>query len=95
MRAAKSDANQAAIVLALRQVGCVVTDTHRLGDGFTDQFVYVPMTGHIHVLEIKVPGGKLTKRERVWHELHAGCEYVHIVFSVEEAFEAVGIDFGY
>ena len=91
MRAAKSDANQAAIVAALRQVGCIVTDTHRLGDGFTDVFCFVPWTGQIHVLEIKVLGGRLTKRERAWHELHAGCEYVHIVFSIDEAFEACGV----
>lgn len=91
MRAAKPDANQAAIVAALRQVGVVVTDTHRLGDGFTDIFCFVPATGQIHALEIKSPGGKLTKHEQTWHELHAGCEYVHIVYSADEAFEACGV----
>ena len=91
MRSAKSDSNQAKIVAALRQVGCVVTDTHRLGDGFPDVFCFVPSSGQIHVLEIKSPGGKLTKRERAWHALHARCEYVHIVYGVEEAFEACGV----
>ena len=91
MRAAKPDANQAAIVAALRQVGCVVTDTRRLGDGFPDLFVSVPTTGHIHAIEVKSPGGRLTKREKAWHALHAGCEYVHIVFSIDEAFEACGV----
>jgi len=92
MRSAKSDSNQAAIVAALRAVGVIVTDTHRLGDGFTDVFCFVPWTGQIHALEIKAPGGKLTKHEQAWHALHADCEYVHIVFSVDEAFEACGVN---
>ena len=92
MRAAKPDANQAEIVAALRQVGCVVTDTHSLGYGFPDLFVYVPATGHVHALEIKSPGGKLKEYEQAWHALHARCEYVHIVFSVDEAFEACGVN---
>ena len=92
MRSAKSDSNQAEIVAALRAVGAIVTDTHRLGDGFPDLFVYVPMTGRIHVIEVKVPGGKLTEYEQAWHALHAGCEYVHIVYDVDEAFEACGVN---
>ena len=92
MRAAKPDANQAEIVAALRAVGVIVTDTHRLCYGFPDVFCFVPWTGQIHVLEIKVRGGRLTKRERAWHALHAGCEYVHIVFSIDEAFEACGVN---
>lgn len=90
MRSAKSDANQPEIVEALRAVGVRVTLTHRLGDGFTDLFAFVPWTGQIHVLEVKVPGGKLTKLEQKWHDMHADCDYVHIVESIAEAFCAVG-----
>lgn len=88
MRSAKSDANQAAIFQALRQAGAVVTDTHRLGDGFPDCSVL--FRGCIHLVEIKVPGGKLTKLEQKWHDMHADCDYVHIVESIAEAFYAVG-----
>ena len=91
MRAAKPDANQAEIVAALRAVGVIVTDTHSLGYGFPDVFCFVPWTGQVHALEIKSPGGKLTEYEQAWHALHARCEYVHIVFSIDEAFEACGV----
>lgn len=88
MRAAKSDANQPEIVKALRQVGAIVTDTHRNGDGFPD--IAVLYRGYVHVIEIKMPGGTLTKAEKKWHSLWGDSEFVHIVYSVDGALAAIG-----
>lgn len=90
MRRAKPDANQKEIVQALRAAGRIVTDTRRLGDGFPDLFVYSPQTGRIDVLEVKMPGGRLTDWEGRWHEKHQECDFVHIVYGIEDALAAVG-----
>lgn len=100
-RAARTDATHAAIVKALRQVGCKVSDTSRIGGGFPDLVVRrdcigVAVIGHrlwydssrILLMEVKTPKGKLTPEQEAF--IKDWPETV-IVRSVEEALKAVGI----
>lgn len=65
------DANQPAIVSALRQVGYHVIHLHTLGKGVPDILV----TGYNHrvnsvvalLVEIKTASGNLTDDEKQWH----------------------------
>lgn len=97
MHAARTDINQAEIVAALRQVGCLVKDVSGVGQGFPDLIVARPLRGCGHVkhrsvvlMEIKSPKGKLNERQKKWHAEWEG--YVFVVHSVEEALKAVGIE---
>lgn len=92
-RAARVDANQAEIVAALRDVGCSVADTSRLGQGFPD--LVVGRAGITFLLEIKngraIPSAqRLTPDEQAWHQAWRG--QVAVVRSVEEALAVVGIE---
>jgi hypothetical protein len=92
MRAKRVDGNQADIVDALRDIGCLVAITSALGNGFPD--VVVAWRGKIYLVEIKdgsLPpsGRKLTTAEENFHERWAG--YVHIVNSVDEALQLIGV----
>lgn len=91
-RDARVDANQAEIVEALRQVGAVVFDTHALGGGFLD--IAVLFRGAVHLIEIKMPGGKLTPAEQEFHDAWGNSPFVHIVYSMEDALEAIGVEIG-
>lgn len=51
MRAARTDANHAAIVAALRAIGCSVASTAKLGEGFPD--LVVGYRGANWLIEIK------------------------------------------
>lgn len=86
-RAAKVDTTQAAIVAALRRVGCSVQPLHQVGQGVPD--LVVGRAGINYLIEAKTPGGKLTPDERRWHELWGG--QVAIAATIEEALAAVGI----
>ena len=62
-RAARTDTTHAAIREALREVGCIVQDTHALGDGFPDLLVIEPNTGRVATLtlcEVKDMDGRFT-----------------------------------
>lgn len=91
-RDARVDENQALIVQVLRRVGAKVKDTHILGNGFTD--IAVLFHGVVHLMEIKVPGGKLTPDEQEFHDAWGDSPFVHIVYSVEEVLEAIRVEFG-
>lgn len=86
MRICRTDRNQAEIVSALRKVGCSVTPTHMVGDGFPD--LVVGRNGINHLIEIK-DGAKppsareLTKDEKKFHIEWRGT--VHVVYSVDDA----------
>ena len=60
--AAKVDANQGAIVRALRSAGHQVYLTHRLGGGFPDILVRTKSKRLVQ-MEIKMPGEPLTPAE--------------------------------
>lgn len=94
MRAAKADANQPAIVKALRQMGCTVQHLHMVGAGCPD--IAVGWQGKTYLLEIKdgskpPSAQKLTEPEANWHRDWRG--HVATVASVKEALEAIGIPF--
>ena len=83
----KVDANQKDIVLALRQAGCTVFDTHAIGKGFPD--IVVGHHGKNYLLEIKSGKGKLTGPEVVFYDTWRGSN--DIVRTVEEALKSVGL----
>lgn len=86
--AAKVDRNHTEIVRGLRDAGVRVWDTSRLGSGYPDACCYWPATG-LHLIEIKMPGEKLTEHEAKFHALFEGAA-VHIVFGVEDALRKIG-----
>lgn len=92
MRAAKIDANQPAIVKALRSVGCTVQHLHQVGSGCPD--ILCAIDGQLFLIEIKdgskpPSAQKLTPDQVIWHaEWKAE---VHVVNSVERALEVVRV----
>ena len=85
--AAKTDANQAEIVQALRDVYCSVLPMHRLGQGAPD--IAVGRAGKVYFLEIKTEKGKLTSAEREFQLRWRG--HYAIVRTPEEALKAIGL----
>jgi len=87
-RRARVDNNQTEIVRALRQVGATVQSLATIGQGCPDLLVSYAFR-HV-LLEVKSPGGTLTPDEAAWIDRCEGPVYV--VFSVEDALRAIGID---
>ncbi len=86
-RAARVDANQRAIVKALRAVGATVEHLHQLGQGTPDLLVgYRQKT---FILEVKTATGQLTEDQKLWHRIWQGLP-VAVVCSAEQAFKAIG-----
>jgi len=91
-RAAKTDANQAAVVDALRKAGCSVTSLAAVGAGCPD--LLVGRAGRNFLLEVK-DGTKpksarvLTPAQVEWHRGWAG--EVVVVECPEDALWAVGL----
>ena len=91
MRAAKVDANQSAIIAALRNIGCSVQPLHTVGGGVPD--LLVGHRGRNYLIEIK-DGAKspsarrLTPDQVAWHEAWRGD--VRVVTGVVEALAAIG-----
>lgn len=75
------DRNHAAIRDGLRKCGYRVFDCSRLGGGFPDLLVW---KRRVMLLEVKMPGEKLTPDEAEFHALFP----VSIVRTVDEAIEA-------
>ena len=70
MRAAKVDANQPAIVAALRKAGAFVQPLHRVGDGCPDLLVaYASQTAMVEVKDGSKPPSerRLTPDQQRWH----------------------------
>lgn len=78
---ARVDGNQAQITQALRKCGCLVQTTHTIGRGFPD--LLIAYQGVMALLEVKMPGAKLTDDEVQWHRKWADAP-VYIVESVEQ-----------
>lgn len=93
-RAAKVDANHAAIVAALRKAGAHVTSLAAVADGCPD--LLVGYRSALHCIEVK-DGAKspsqraLTADQVRWHEaaLRVGVQ-AHVVESAEDALRAIG-----
>lgn len=88
--AAKADANQSSIVAALRAIGARVVATHAVGQGFPD--LVVTYAGRTLLIEVKDPTQpkhrhELTPAQKEFHAAWTG--EVHIVFTIEQALEAV------
>jgi hypothetical protein len=94
-RAAKVDANQGAIVKALRDAGCWVLDLSGVGNGCPDLLVHGPVSPwSLHLLEIKdgakVPSARKLTPDQI--RFHAGCNApLSVVKNVDEALAAVGV----
>lgn len=86
MLAAKVDACQAEIVLALRKIGAQVESLASVGHGVPDLMVL--FRDRIILLELKSVNGKLRKSQVEWHRRWAG--HVYVVNSIEGAFRAIG-----
>jgi len=83
----KVDANQREIVDALRAVGADVRVMSMVGGGFPD--LLVGWRGRLHLLEVKMPGARLTAPERNF--LEAWRDYdVHITRSASTALRVIG-----
>jgi FixJ family two-component response regulator len=80
---ARVDGNQAAITGALRQAGCLVQTTHTIGRGFPDLLCYYPTADRMFLLEVKMPGAKLTQDEVQWHAKWQDAP-VYVITGVEE-----------
>lgn len=87
MRAAKIDANQPAIVSALREVGVSVQSLATIGKGCPD--IIAAKGERIWLMEIKGAKGKLTPDQVAW--IHGWRGVVHIVRGVDDALELVGV----
>ena len=86
--AKKVDIIQHEIIQKLRSVvGVTVFPTHMAHFGFPD--IVVGRAGVNYLLEIKMPGQKLTKYQEEFHNNWRGK--VSVVHSWEEAFRAIGI----
>ena len=92
-RHARTDANHADIVKALRQCGCTVQSLASLGHGVPDLLV-APKHGPMLLMEIKDGSQppskqKLTPDEAEWHD--KWNTRVHKITSVTDALSAVGV----
>ena len=85
-RAAKIDANQPEVVAALRAAGFWVQSLAAVGHGFPD-LIACKKSGAIMLLEVKMPGERLTHDEFDWHGRFPGP--VFVVHSAEEALEVM------
>lgn len=82
--AARTDANQAEIVKALRNAGRSVVSLHRVGQGVPD--LLVGNNGLNFLLEVKSEGGDLSPGQQEFADSWRGD--VSAVRSIEEAIEA-------
>ena len=80
-RAAKVDANQEAIVDALRAAGYSVTSLAAVGNGCPDLLCGV--NGRNVLLEVKMPGEKLNSTQKPWHRDWKGK--AHVIWSADDA----------
>ena len=91
IRRTATDGNQPEIVAAMRKVGAVV---FIIGQPF-DLLVW--FRSEWHVLEVKEPKGKLTKgQQESLGQIESAPGYkvaVHVVYSIGDALEAIGIEF--
>lgn len=82
------DANQAAIVAALRKIGCSVFVASAIGRGFPD--LVVGKDQKTFLVECKVKKGTLTPVQKSFYDSWHG-EDVKVVRSVEDALALFGV----
>lgn len=84
--AAATDANQAEIMRALRKVGLSVVDLSRVGQGVPD--LLVSDGSQMWLVEVKIPGAKMNRRQKDWHLLWKGKPPI-IGSSFDEIYRAI------
>lgn len=84
MNPKRVDRNHAAIRDMLRELKYKVADTHEASNGFPDLVVAIDTTTCL-LLEVKMPGEKLTEAEAKFH----GDFPVAIVHDIDEAIDAI------
>lgn len=87
-RIARVDANQEAIVSALRAAGARVQHLHTLGRGCPD--ILVAFRGRWYVAELKSAQGQLTPDEVRWHQKFSPQGPVYIWRSRRQALCDIG-----
>ena len=87
MRFARVDANQTAIVSALRAAGATVQSLAVIGKGCPDILV-ASASGEMFLLELKHGKGKTNELQQKWHA--AWNAPVHVVYGPEDALKAIG-----
>jgi hypothetical protein len=85
------DGNQAALVAVYRRLGATWADTHVVGNGLPDGIVAVD--GVQDLVEIKMPGAKLTPKEVEFHRDWPGSIVIvrteeDVIYHVKEMREA-------
>ena len=85
-RAAKVDANQDAIVSALRAAGASVQSLAPIGKGCPD--LLAAFRGAMYLLEVKDGKAKPNELQQRWHI--AWCAPVHVVREPDEALRVIG-----
>ncbi len=87
MRAKNVDANQPAIVAALRAAGATVQHLHEVGEGCPD--LLIGFHGRNYLVEVKnaEAGGSLNAEQVKWHRSWRG--HVAVFTSPRQAFEFV------
>jgi len=80
-----TDANQSAIVAALREMGATVVDLHRVGHGCPD--ILVGWRGRNYLFEVKTATGKLNKLQQVFFRDWRGR--VAVIRSIDDALEYI------
>jgi len=97
--AKKVDKNQAEIVKTGRKLGARIAITSSAGNGFPDtvwQYSYPngryrQKSGHETMLvEIKMPGCKLTPKQQEFHEIFN----VHVIETIEDVYKLLEINYG-
>lgn len=85
-RNAKRDSNEAEIIKALRERGCVVEQLN--GKGVPD--LLVGIAEQTFLLEVKEPGKSLNEDQQKWHAKWRG-KRPHVVRSIGEALYVCGL----
>lgn len=85
--AKKIDSNQNEIIAVLRQVGALVFDTSRVGQGYPDTNVLYQ--GRLYLLEIKSGRWRFTPQEAAFHA-EWGEGPVYVVETPEQALQIIG-----
>lgn len=83
---ARRDANEPAIIAALKAVGARVYPVS--GEGLPDTTVLYK--GVVYLIEIKTDKGKLTPAQVKFFEDNADVKTIGVVYSIEEALEVIG-----
>jgi hypothetical protein len=92
-RAARTDANQQAVVEVLRQVGATVQSLAAIGNGCPD--LLVGYKNQTYLMEVKdgqkAPSEKrLTDDQVQWHNVWSGGS-LNVVYSPENALKVIGV----